>query len=175
MIPVIEISPERQRDADAIYAVNAEAFGRDSESMLVDLLRNSDSFIPELSLVARMGDNIVGHILFTKVRIAGNDGSEYESLALAPMSVSPGYQHQGIGTALVNTGLERARQLGYKSVIVLGHESYYPRFGFTPASQWNIGAPFEVPELAFMAMELVPGGLEGVGGTVQYSKEFELV
>lgn len=175
MIPLIEITPETPRDAEAVFAVNAEAFGRESEALLVEALRGSECYIPKLSLVARLGDNIAGHILFTRVTIAADDGGEYESLALAPMVVRPALQHQGIGRALVNAGLEKARQLGYRSVIVLGHESYYPQFGFVPASQWNIRAPFDVPELAFMATELVPGGLEGVSGTVEYSKEFELV
>lgn len=65
-----------------------------------------------------------------------------------------------------------ARSLGHKSIVLLGHPSYYPRFGYQRASTWNITAPFDVPDEAFMAVELVPHGLKGVSGVVEYSKPF---
>jgi len=90
------------------------------------------------------------------------------------MSVLPEYQNRGIGTELVKSGLEKSGEFGFESVIVLGHEKYYPRFGFKPASNWNIKSPFPVPDEAFMAIELIPNALTEVNGAVIYPKEYEV-
>ena len=74
---------------------------------------------------------------------------------------------------MIMRGLTRSAELGWKSVIVLGHAAYYPRFGFRPASKWSIKAPFEVPDDVFLAKELVENGLKDVRGTVEYPKEFD--
>jgi putative acetyltransferase len=166
------IKPETEADIPAIYEVNKLAFGQEDEAKLVDALRESDAFVRGLSLIATMGGEVVGHILFTKIKIRGNRGSQHDSLALAPMAVLPAFQKQGIGSQLISHGLVKAKELGYKSVIVLGHEHYYPKFGFVPAIKWNIKAPIEVPSNIFMGIELVRGGLKKINGTVEYSKEF---
>ena len=171
----VTIRQETSEDQKEIFVVNTEAFEQENEAKLVDLLRKSSAFVPELSLVATVDNKIVGHILFSKIIIVDDNQNEYESLALAPMAVKPEFQKQGIGSQLVNSGLGKARELKYKSVIVLGHEHYYPKFGFEPAEKWHIKAPFEVPAINFMGIELIPNGLEGVTGTVQYPKEFESV
>jgi predicted N-acetyltransferase YhbS len=80
------------------------------------------------------------------------------------MAVAPAFQNSGIGGQLIRYGLLKAKELGYRSVIVLGHEHYYPKFGFVPAEKWGIRAPFEVSASFFMGIELVEGGLEGVSG-----------
>lgn len=141
------------------------------EHLLVAKLRKSDAFIPELSLVAELDGEIVGHIILTKLLIE-NEGSNYDSLALAPVSVLPEHQNKGIGSKLISESLKIAKEIGFKSVIVLGHDKYYPRFGFKPASTWGIKAPFDVPNESFLALELEDGSLDRVTGTVVYSKEF---
>ncbi|MDQ0242938.1 putative N-acetyltransferase YhbS [Bacillus fengqiuensis] len=93
-------------------------------------------------------------------------------MALAPVSVVPEYQKKGIGSQLIHTALKNAKERGYHSVIVLGHKSYYPKFGFKTASSWNIKAPFEVPDEVFMALELTADSLKNVQGVVHYSKAF---
>jgi len=130
---------------------------------------------PELSLIALSGDLILGHILFTKLIIRNKTGEVFHTLSLAPMAVAEELQNRSIGSQLINTGLKKAKELGYESMIVLGHSHYYPRFGFKPASQWVIMATYEVPDNAFMALELEPDALAGVAGTVEYPKEFESV
>src|SRR5690606_23855866 len=95
-------------------------------------------------------------------------------LALAPPTVLPEYQNRGIGGMLIEKAHQVARGLGYTSVILLGHENYYPRFGYVPADRFGIKLTFEVPAENFLAIELVENGLEGVSGTVQYAKEFNL-
>jgi len=95
-----------------------------------------------------------------------------DSLALAPVSVAPSFQKKGIGSQLIRAALQKAKELGYHSVIVLGHKDYYPKFGFKKAALWNIKPPFVVPDEVFMAMELTEHSLENVEGVVQYSKAF---
>ena len=170
----VEIRIEAVNDFSDVYDLNKISFGQESEPKLIDLLRKSNAFIPGLSLVAKMNNKIVGYILFTKIKIKDDNGKEIESLALAPMAVRPDLQKQGIGGKLIRYGLSKATELGYKSVIVLGHEHYYPKFGFVPAERWKIKAPFDVPTNVFMGIELVKNGLTDVTGTVQYPKEFEM-
>ncbi len=170
----LNIRAESGADRDAIARVNEMAFARPNESRLVDALRESKHFIPELSLVACLGDEIVGHILFTHVTV-GRDSRARPALSLAPMSVVPGHQRQGIGSALIKAGLEEARRLGHSVVIVLGHVDFYPRFGFVPASRAGIKAPFRVHDEAFMVGELRAGALEGMRGEVAYPPEFSKV
>ena len=138
-----------------------------TEHLLVGRLRKSDAFIPELSLVAE------GHILLTKV--AKVSGKETDiSLAVAPLSVLPEFQKQGIGGELLREAHKRASQLGYSSAVLLGHKDYYPRFGYKKASDFNIEFPFDVPEEYCMAIELFPGALDGVQGIVHYSDPFRI-
>jgi predicted N-acetyltransferase YhbS len=154
-------------------AFSTVEFSDKQEHFLVERIRKSDAFIPELSLVAFNQENeLVGHILLSKIKII--DGlNTVDSLALAPVSVVPEFHRKGIGSKLILASLEKAKQLGFQSVIVLGHPTYYPKFGFKPASLWKIRAQFEVPDEVFMALELTDNALSHVQGNVQYSKAFD--
>jgi len=170
------IRQERENDYQITERVVQEAFrgaeySDETEHLLVVKLRNSEGFVPELSLVAEVDGEIIGHIMLTALTIK-NGNRQYGSLTLAPVSVLPRYQNQGIGSALIKEGLKKAKELGFKSVVVLGHEKYYPRFGFKPASLWGIRAPFNAPREAFMALELEKGSLEGVSGIAVFPREF---
>lgn len=166
----IIIKQEEEKDREAVFALNHVAFGQEDEALLVDRLRESPEFVPELSLVAWLEGRLVGHILFTKIGIGSKSFSGV--LALAPMAVLPEHQQQGIGSELVKAGLAGARELHYEAVVVLGHPEYYPRFGFRPASSWGILCPFEVPDEAYLALELKPGALGQKEGVVAYSSAF---
>lgn len=174
---MITIREEKEKDYEEVFKLTEEAF-RDmehsdhQEHFLVEKLRKSDAFVPELSLVAEDENGaIAGHILFTKLKI--ENGSEtYESLALAPVSVKPEYQHKGIGGKLILRGHQIAQELGYESVILIGHENYYPKFGYEKTSNFGISFPFEIPEENGMAIELVKDGLKNKKGMVKYPKEF---
>jgi putative acetyltransferase len=137
----IKIRHETASNYPAVKKVNDLAFNQPDEGILVDKLRLNPAFIPELSLVAEFEGQIIGHILFSPIRIINND-QVFQSLALAPMAVLPEFQKKGIGKKLVISGLNSARKSIYQSVIVLGHKDYYPKFGFRPASNWHIKAPF---------------------------------
>ncbi|MBK7009787.1 MAG: N-acetyltransferase [Saprospiraceae bacterium] len=176
MTEQITLRQETQDDFKDVFEVNHTAFGQDNEAKLVGALRNNSAvFVPELSIVAIENNKIIGHILFTKIKIKDRNGNLHESLGLAPMAVRPEFQKKGIGGQLIRKGFEAAKDLGFKSIIVLGHEHYYPKFGFEPADKWNIKAPFDVPSNVFMAIELVKDGLKNISGTVIYPKEFEIV
>jgi putative acetyltransferase len=166
----ILIRKEEKKDHKDIYEVNKQAFGQENESKLIDKIRAGSNFVPGLSLVAEAGGKIVGHILFSKIKIAGS--SVFNTLALAPMAVIPDFQKQGIGSKLIKKGMTKAKELGFDSIIVLGHKDYYRIFGFERASKWGIKCPFEVPDEAFMAVELTEKALEGKAGTVEYPEEF---
>jgi len=166
----IVIRKEEEKDYKKIYEVNKLAFQQENEGKLIEKIREGDNFFPELSLVAEIDNRIVGHILLSKIKIVGD--SVYESLALAPMAVIPNLQRQGIGSALIKKGMEKAKEQGFSSIIVLGHKDYYPKFGFQKASKWNIRCPFEVSDEAFMAIELKENALKSKPGVVEYPDEF---
>lgn len=168
------IRQEKVSDFEGIKKVNDLAFGQENEGVLVEKLRENPAFKKQLSLIAEIDVKVIGHILFFPIWIIYGE-TKHQSLALAPMSVLPDFQKMGIGSQMVSAGLGVAKELGFKSVIVLGHPDYYPRFGFSPASHWNIKAPFDVPDEVFMVIELVESGLQGISGIVEYPKEFEEV
>ena len=175
---VLKLRQETLADYEIVFKIIEEAFkseeSRDNtEQYLVERLRNSQSFIPQLSLVAETNNKVVGHILLTKIQIK-NDQESFESLALAPVSVRPSHQKKGIGGKLIKEAHRIAKELGYKSIVLLGHAEYYPKFGYRLCSNYDIKLPFEAPEENCMAIELVEGGLKGVNGQVVYTKEFYL-
>ena len=159
------IRAEKENDRDAVYAVNVSAFETPSEANLVDTLREQAQ--PVVSLVAEDNGEVVGHIMFSPVSLSG-----LKVMGLAPMAVVPEHQRKGIGSALVRAGLEQCKQLGFIAVLVLGHPEYYPRFGFSPSSQFGIDSEYEVPEGVFMAMELQPEALSGKTGRAKYHPAF---
>jgi len=168
----ILIRQERETDFDSVYAVVRSAFetmevASGDEQDLVNRLRKSSAFIPELSLVAVCDGKIVGHIMFTKMKVG-----IHPALALAPVAVLPEYQKQGIGGKLIAEGHRIARELGHSVAILVGHPNYYQRFGYQPAGNFNIQAPFDVPADAFMVLELREGGLMGVSGLIEFAPEF---
>ena len=165
---------ENKDDYTAVSNVIQRAFEKEemsdhSEQYLVERLRNSEAFIPELSIVAKINQKIAGHILLTKIKVVNK---ESVSLALAPVSVLPEYQGKGIGGKLIETAHKKAKELGFGSVILLGHENYYPRFGYEIAKKYGIKLPFDVPDENCMAIELIKGSLKGVEGTVVYPNAF---
>lgn len=172
----IYIRQEVPSDHPVVFQLIEKAF-RDKvhsdkkEQILVERLRNGESFIPELSLVAEADHRIVAYILLTEIQITGAGGT-ITSLALAPVAVLPAFQGIGIGGALIAKAHIIAKDLGYESVIVLGHETYYPKFGYRSLHHFKLSLPFDAPPENCMAIELVPGALKNKSGTVVYPDEF---
>ncbi|NOR87098.1 MAG: GNAT family N-acetyltransferase [Bacteroidales bacterium] len=172
----VNIRQEKPLDYPQVSYIIGKAFKNEihsdhQEQILVENLRGSESYIPELALVAEIGDTIVGYILLTKLKIIGKDKMA-ESLALAPVCVLPDFHHQSIGSQLIEKAHHTARKMGFQSVILLGHEDYYPRFGYELTSKYGIELPFEAPEENCMIIELEKDGLKGVSGQVEYPKVF---
>jgi putative acetyltransferase len=163
----ITVRPEEPADEAAVRETNEEAFGTPLEAGLVDALRGSPDSI---SLVATIDNRVVGHILFTPVTI--EPAANVRLAGLAPMSVRPMHQRQGVGGRLIDAGLEECRRQGFAAVVLVGHPEYYPRFGFVPAHTYGLECEFPVPQDAFMVRELEAGALGGVGGIVRYRPEF---
>jgi len=161
---------ESLRDLAAVRDVLTRVFPTDAEARLVDALRGRTH--PQISLVAetRAGE-LVGHILFTPVEIRSPSGAS-KAVCLGPMAVLPEHQRQGVGSSLVEAGLSACRAVDEPIVVVLGHPSYYPRFGFEPA--WDAGLYYGTPgpNPAFMVRELERGALRGASGEVRYHAAF---
>ncbi len=163
------IRTETPEDEAEIRHVNEEAFGQKEEGELIEKLRNRG--VLTISLIAVHDNEIVGHIAFSPIKVKSEYAS-FEAIALAPMAVLPAYQRKGIGSQLVLAGLKECRRLGHEIVVVLGHPDYYPRFGFVLAQPQGIDCEFEVPDEAWMILELREGALAGRRGTVSFQPEF---
>ena len=172
----MRIRAETAADVAPIRAVNVAAFPTPAEADLVERIRSSSAFVPELSLVAELDPDadgrpgpIVGHLLLSRVAIAGLDEL---ILALAPMAVVPEHQRRGIGSALVRAGLDVSESREEPLVVVLGHPWFYPRFGFKRASRYGLFPSEAWPDPAFMAKPLTTwSGL--LRGRVVYPATFE--
>jgi len=162
---VIEIREERSDDAVEVRNVNDHAFGQELEGRIVDALRSNGAVT--LSLVATSNGGVVGHILYSPIAVGGAIGA-----ALGPMAVLPEHQRRGIGGRLIDEGQRRLEASGCPFVIVLGHDTYYPRFGFVRASAHGITCEWDVPDEAFMVLVLNAAKMAGVIGTARYREEF---
>lgn len=168
------IRPERAEEFDEIERVVKAAFAGaehtdGDEHRLVRRLRESAEYIPELSLVAADGDGrVLGYMMMSEIAVGAA-----KALALAPLAVRPGFQHQGIGSRLIAAAHEAARELGYGVSVVLGDPAYYSRFGYVTARPADILAPFEVDDRYFMYCKL-DAGADVPAGVVRYSDAFGL-
>lgn len=156
-------------DADAVYEVHRRAFdGRTDESRIVQRLHDADKAV--VSLVAVEDERIVGHVLFSPTRVE-NQGADVELVGLAPVGVLPENQNEGVGSSLIERGLEECRDAGVDAVVVLGDPEYYSRFGFERASDYGLGNEYGADE-GFMVKPLHEGALDEVDGIITYQPEF---
>ena len=164
------IRSEEHKDQNAIHEINRQAFETEAEANLVDALRGVEQAF--ISLVAEEDGKLIGHILFTPVFVGGGfDGTKY--MGLAPVAVLPEYQNRGAGSQLVRAGLQACREIGTELVFVLGHPTYYPRFGFQPVAPLGLHYQDAQADPFFFVLELAPGALEGVSGTVSFHPLFD--
>lgn len=167
----MRIRAEEEPDRSAVRAVNESAFDTRAEADLVENLHAQA--VPVISLVAEEAGSVVGHILFSPVDLP--DHPDLKVMGLGPVAVVPERQRQGIGSALVRAGLDRCRRSGVGAVVLVGHPEYYPRFGFAPGAGFGIRCEYDVPDEAFMALELQPGYLKDASGIVKHHEAFDNV
>ena len=141
---MIDIHDEHPRDWKAVYKVVSSAFGQSAEAELVEELRKAGDSV--ISLVADEDGEIVGHVLLSRM------DAPFPALALAPVSVLPTRQRSGVGSALVQSAVNRARSEGWKAIFVLGDPNYYERFGFDSGAAAYFSSPYSGPH--FMMLKL---------------------
>lgn len=167
----IIIRPEKPGDYEAVRRVNLAAFDTPTEADLADAMRDTPEYVPDLSLVAVVDGEILGHALFSEVTVEQESG-EITALSLGPIAVLPEHQSKGIGTALIEEGHRRGREKGYPFVVLIGHPWYYPRFGYVPARQYGLETIWPVSDPVFMVCELKPGTLKHATGKIRYPEPF---
>lgn len=167
----MDIRPEKEADHDAVRQIVSAEFDTGTEADFVDAVRSDSKRV--ISLVAEDSREIVGHILFSPVPLAGDPSAKLTGLI--SLAVVPERQGEGIGSALMHAGLDRCRELGFDAVVALGHGEYYKRFGFAPAAAFGLRFEYQVPDEAFLALELKPNALRGKSGTVNHLAALDAV
>jgi len=165
---------ERPEDHYAVEEITRDAFWEFweededrrlcNEHLLVHKLRSTEALVPELNIVAELDGQIVGHIIYTKSYIETESGEKYETLTFGPLTVKPDLQSKGIGRKLMYFSFDKAKELGYRAVLIFGIPDYYPRVGFKHAADFGIttsdGATFD----AFLVYPLYDDALSGIQG-----------
>ncbi len=165
----MKVRPQTEVDLPAVYELNISAFETNAEAELVESLRCNVS--NHISLVAETTKRVVGHIMFTPVELVGCPSAYI--MGLAPMAVKDEFRNQGIGSALVKSGIEACAEIKTGGLVVLGHPNYYPKFGFEVASMFDLSCEYDVPEEVFMAMEIKPNYFANKSGVIKYHEAFE--
>lgn len=167
------IRTETNKDFEEVFKLNYLAFGnREDESKLIERIKLSEEFISELSIIAEMENEIIGHILLSKAIVEDHE-KQHTVIVLASIAVKPNYQKQGVGSRLIEEGIRRCSSLGYSIILLIGHPTYYPRLGFQPARRFGLELKhFEVPDEVFMVYEVMEGKLQEIQGELKYPKTF---
>jgi len=178
-LPPLIIRPEQPADYRETEILTRDAFWDIyrpgcNEHLLVHKLRKSPAFVAELDLVACIEDLLVGNIMYSKARVQEEAGDRHEVLCLGPVTVHPKYQSQGIGGNLIRESLERARNLGFGGVFLMGNPAYYQRFGFVRTDAFGIFSSDGKSYDHFMGLELTPGCLKGVSGRFFEDEVFQI-
>ncbi len=172
----VSIRPEAPGDAPSIAAVHDAAFGGPVESRIVEQVRASDAWLPDLSLVATddASGEIVGHVLVCRGRVERKQEPPAAVLVLGPIGVLPDRQKAGIGGALMRRAIGAAVGRAEPLIALLGHEDYYPRFGFEPARDLGLEPPAAAwGDRHWMALRL-PSWTPDLRGVVQFPPAYPL-
>lgn len=164
------VRPITEADYSTVYNLIKTAFETaehrdgDEQDFAVNL-RNGENYIPGLDLVAEQDGKLIGHIMFTNTYVTTPDGSKYNTLLVAPLSVLIECRSMGVGSALMKEGFRIAGLMGYQSAFLIGDPNYYQRFGFKLSHTYGINHE-SMPAEYVMAKELVPNALNGIKGLI---------
>jgi len=161
-------------DAAAIRDVHVAAFATDAEADLVE--RAGACGADLVSIVARLGTGVVGHLLVTPVTDRPGEGQEtWTATAIGPIGVLPSAQHDGVGTILMRAGIDHCRILGFHAIFLLGEPAYYTRFGFVPAHGLGYSCKWDEAGNAFMVLQLDADAATPHGpGRITYHEIFDV-
>lgn len=174
-----QIRLEKPQDYRRVENLTREAFwnlhvpGCD-EHYLAKVLRDSSEFISELDFVMEVDGQIIGNIMYTNAVIKNEQGEDFQTLTFGPVSIHPHFQGQGLGSILIKHSLTRAKELGYKLVVIYGDPDYYSRFGFLQGERFDIYSNDGFYNPALQVLELVPGALNGVSGSFIEDKAYHI-
>ncbi|MGN1106120.1 MAG: GNAT family N-acetyltransferase [Huintestinicola sp.] len=184
----LTLRPEEHKDYKNIISLILRSFQEGTDYSdgtdiiaLIEEIRDSEYYIPELSFVAELNNTIVGHFLFSRFPLSPTkegghgDAANTEIVMLAPVSVHADYFRQGIGTAMLTLGIEKVKEMGFKGITVEGNYKFYNQVGFRTSSEYNIfptsGIPMEEPR-CMMCQETYKGSLDGIHGYIVYDMYF---
>lgn len=175
----ISIRQEEEKDFKNVECLTREAFWDlykpgCNEHLVLHKMRKVSAFVKELDFIACDKDTVIGNIIYSRAKILNEENKEFEVLCMGPIAVLPSYQKQGIGSLLMNHSIEKARQLGYKGIIIFGNPDYYHRFGFKNAGEYDIQTSAGENFDAFMALELYDGSLRGISGKFHEDEVFKV-
>ena len=176
----MEIRLEHEKEHKEVENLTREAFWDVyrpgcNEHVVLHKLRKSKTFVSELDYVVIEDNQIVGNIVYTKVL---QDGEICDDIiAFGPISVHPDYQRKGIGKKMIQYTIQKAKELGYKAIMITGDTKYYHPLGFMSASRFGVhlpGIPMEKETAFFMAMELEEGYLKDHAGVYDFDENFNV-
>lgn len=156
-------APENEAHNETIEYLNAEAFGPSRFTRAAHLIRENGGHDLALSFVALKDDQVVGSIRQTPIYIGDN-----LSLLLGPIVISPNLKSAGIGKHLMNIAIEAAKEAGFHSILLVGDEPYYGRFGFKKMPKGQIFMPAPVNPDRLLGLELTPNSLINAHGIVRH-------
>ena len=165
----IKLRNEKVSDYRTVEELTREAFWNHhvpgcNEHYLLHIMRNADSFINELDIVAELDGKIVGNIVYTKAKIVTDDGNCHEVISFGPLSIHPEFQGRGIGGLLIEHTKTMAKELGYKAILIYGDPDYYSKFGFVAAETYKIATADNMYAVPLQAIELFQGELSKCSG-----------
>lgn len=132
-----------------------------TEHYMAHIMRTHKAFVNELNMVAEIYNKIVGSIMYTRGRLVAEDGTVKDCLSFGPLAIHPEYQRKGIGKALVETTIKKAKELGYESIIIFGHPSNYVSMGFVSCINMNVCVDEEYFPTAMLVKALVDDAFDG--------------
>jgi len=148
-----------------------------TEHYILHTFRKREDFMGELDLVMEKGQTIIGHIMFARAEIHGDDGTKTPIMTFGPVSIAPDLQRQGFGKKLLDFSLEKARALGTGAICIEGNPAFYGKSGFVSAAKKGIryyGAPESADLPYFLVKELIPGFLDGITGTYRPPEGYDI-
>lgn len=171
----ITIRHEEEKDYRIVEEITREAFWNlyfpgAVEHLLVHNIRKHPDYIPELSYVIELDNQIIGSIFYTKAKVIDKEGVAHPIITFGPVSISPAYHRQGFGRMLIEHSLAEAKRLGFNAIILGGFTYHYHPYGFVGTKKYNISMPDGKFYTGVMALPLFEGALDGISGSVHFSE-----